>query len=948
MIGTTLAHYRITAALGAGGMGEVWRAEDEKLGREVALKVLPSDFAADPERLARFEREAKVLASLNHPNIAHLYGLESVNTQMAAGTAAPSGSAEGSAGTSNDELVRAQPEGRSPMGHASRVPSVSSSPKPQASSPTTFLVMELVEGEDLSECIQRGPIPIDEAIPIALQIAEALEAAHEAGIVHRDLKPANIKLTEDGMVKVLDFGLAKAWESDAGDSSISLSPTMTAHATAAGIILGTASYMSPDQARGKKVDRRADIWAFGVVLWEMLTGRKLFEGDTVSDVLASVLKEAPDLDALPQDTPPALRRLLARCLERDPKNRLQWIGDARLDLAEAQNSEGNERDEAVNASRPGSRSREWLGWLAAAAALVIAAVLWLRPTAGPEPPLTRFSLDLGSAQTLSFIDQPILAFAPDGRTLAMTATDADSARDVIILRRLDENESEKLDGTVGSGEMFFSPDGASIGFFADGKLKRASVNGGSVVTIADAPTPRGGVWLPDGTIVFSPEYDTGLWRVADSGGTPEPLLEVDTERGERTFRFPHATPDGEIVLFTVGTLESPNNYEEAAIAAFSLKTGARRMVIEGATMARFAGRDRIVFARLGDLYAIEFDPDKLETVGEAVPVIEDVGGDPSSGAGYFTIAANGNIAWLAGAVTTADSRLAIIDSSGAVEHLPLSPRGFFQPRFSPDGTRLAFTVGEGYSGVAGDVWVYALASQGLNRLTFGGNELYPLWTPDGRRIAFLSYANEAGIFAKAADGSSTEERLTPSDTTALFPESFSPDGRTLAYTRIGATADIFLITQGEEARLFESRASCADISPDGRWIAYSSPGSGVSSVYVRPLEGEGKWQVSPNLGAYAQWSGDGRKLFYIDIGLPKRPLMVVDVEPGESFQIGPPRVVLENLGGAFVTSTAPAKNWDVSPSGDRFVFIEFERRAQAAAQVEVALNWTQHLNLAAP
>jgi serine/threonine-protein kinase len=258
---------------------------------------------------------------------------------------------------------------------------------------------------------------------------------------------------------------------------------------------------------------------------------------------------------------------------------------------------------------------------------------------------------------------------------------------------------------------------------------------------------------------------------------------------------------------------------------------------------------------------------------------------------------------------------------------------------------LAFTVGEGYSGVAGDVWVYSLASQGLSRLTFGGNELYPLWAPDGRRIAYLSYANEAGIFAKAADGSSTEERLTPSDTTALFPESFSPNGRTLAYTRLGSTNDIYLISQGEEARLFEQMASCADISPDGRWIAYSSPGSGVSSVYVRPLEGEGKWQVSPNLGAYARWSGDGRRLFYIDIGLPKRPLMVVDVAPGDRFQIGPPRVVLENLGGAFVTSTAPALNWDVSPSGDRFVFVEFERRAQAAAQVEIALNWAQHLEL---
>jgi serine/threonine-protein kinase len=903
MIGATLAHYRITAALGAGGMGEVWRAQDTKLGREVALKVLPEEFAKDPERMARFEREAKVLASLNHPNIATLYGLESVS---------------GADSDADSDGVR-----------------------------TTFLAMELVEGEDLSERIKRGPIPVDEAIPIALQIAEALEAAHEQGIVHRDLKPANIKLTDDGAVKVLDFGLAKTWENQSGDSSLSLSPTVT-HATAAGVILGTAAYMSPEQARGHAVDRKADIWAFGVVLWEMLTGRKLFEGDTVSDVLASVLKEAPDLEALPQETPPAVRRLLARCLERDPKNRLQWIGDARLDLAEAQASEGFIGDDVEFTARAGYRGREWVAWCAAAVAVVAVAVLWLRPTAAPDAPLTRFSIGLGDTRTLSFIDQPILAISPDGRTLAMTANDADSARDVIILRRLEENESEKLDGTVGTGEMFFSPDGSSIGFFADGKLKRASVNGGSVVTLADAPTPRGGVWLPDGTILYSPEYATGLWRVAENGGAPEMLLAVDPERGERTLRFPHATPDGEIALFTVGALDSPNDYSGAAIAVASLETGERRTVIERASMARFAGRDRIVFARSGDLYAIDFDPDRLQTVGEAVPVIEDVGGDPSSGAGYFTIATNGTIAWLAGAVTAADSLLTIVDPSGAAERLPLSQRGFYQPRFSPDGTQLAFTVGEGYSGVAGDVWVYSLASQGLNRLTFGGNELYPLWSPDGRRIAFLSYADEASIFAKAADGSSTEERLTPGDTTALFPESFSPDGRTLAYTRIGATADIFLSTQGEEPRVFEAMASCPVISPDGRWIAYSSPGSGMSSIFVRPVAGDGKWQVSPSLGAYPRWSGDGRELFYIDIGLPKRPLMVVDVAPGEKFQTGPPKVVLENLGGAFVTSTAPAVNWDVSPSGDRFVFVEFERRAQAAAQVEIALNWAQHLDLATP
>jgi serine/threonine protein kinase/Tol biopolymer transport system component len=962
VIGTTLAHYRITGELGAGGMGEVWRAEDEKLGREVALKVLPAEFGEDAERLERFQREAKVLASLNHPNIATLFGLETVQPCHQDRT-------DSSCHSERAKRVEESPEVQSdadrntpyqPSGDPSTRSSDSLAQGDSDGGPSThssdsfaqddirsftFLVMELVEGEDLSERIARGAIPIDEAIPMALQIAEALEAAHEAGIVHRDLKPANIKLKADGTVKVLDFGLAKAWESDSGDSSLSLSPTLTQHATAAGVILGTAAYMSPEQARGKPVDRRADIWAYGVVLWEMLTGQKLFEGETVTDVLASVLKEAPDLEALPKKTPPALRRLIARCLGREPKQRLQWIGDARLDLTEASTEPVGVSETTGSAPESTSRGREWLAWSAAAAALIAAIILWMQPAENPETPLTRFSLGLDSSRTLSFIDQPILAFAPDGRSLAMVATDAESARDTIVVRRLDEGDLVQLDGTGGAGEMFFSPDGSSIGFFAEGKLKRVAVTGGSAVTIADAPNPRGGVWLPDDTILYSPTYATGLWRAPVSGGVTEEVLEIDEERGERTLRFPHATPDGEIVLFTVGSMNSPNNYEDANIDVYSFATDERRTVIERATMARFAGRDRIVFARLGDLYTVDFDPDQLEAVGEPVPVIEDVGGDPSSGAGYFAIADTGSIAWLAGAVTAADALLTIVDETGAAERLPLSPRGFFQPRFSPDGDRLAFTVGEGYSGVAGDVWVYSFASQALSRLTFGGNELYPLWTPDGSRIAYLSYANQANIFVKAADGSSAGEGLTEGDLSATFPESFSPDGRTLAYTRIGPTSDIFLIARGGEARLFEERASCPSISPDGRWLAYSSPGSGTSSVYVRPIEGDGKWQVSPNLGGYPRWSGDGRRLFYIDIGSPKRPLMAVDVAAGDSFSAGPPLVVVENLGAAFVTATAPAMNWDVAPSGDRFVFVEFERRAQAAAQIEVALNWAQNIDL---
>ena len=893
MIGETHGHYHVTARVGAGGMGEVYRATDTRLKRDVAIKVLPAEVAGDPERLARFQREAELLASLSHTHIGAIHGLEE---------------ADG---------------------------------KP-------LLILELVEGVDLSERIKTGPIPADETLEIVHQIADALEEAHERGIVHRDLKPANIKLTPEGKVKVLDFGLAKAWALDpvsGGSSDLSRSPTMAYSGTHAGVILGTAAYMSPEQARGKTVDRRADIWAFGVVLWEMLTGRKLFEGDTVSDVLASVLKETPDLDALPDSTPPALRRLLTRCLEREPKNRLQWIGDARLELADAlaPPPEPDARRETAGRSfRPGFAL---LGWPVAVAVLVVAAVVWLRPATLPVQPLARFTVALDGEHSLSFIDQPILALSPDGRTLAMTATDSETGRDKVFLRHLDRSEVLPVGGTEGAGEMFFSPDGASIAFFADGKLKRVSVNGGAAVNIAEAPNPRGGVWLPDGTILFSPEYAGGLWQVSDSGGEPEIMVDIDGEQGERTYRFPDATADGGIVLFTVGSTDSPNDYDEAFVAAYSVKTGERRQLIERANMARFASRDRIVFARAGDLFAVGFDPERLETVGEAVPVLEDVGGDPSSGAGYFTVASNGNLAWLAGAVTAADTHLTIVDEDGTAQRLPLTPRGFHQPRFSPDGSRLAFTVGEGYSGVSGDVWIYGLASENLSRLTFGGNDLYPVWTPDGRDVAYLTYTSEASILVKAADGSSAEESLTPNDSAPIFPESISTDGRTLAYTRISQTADIFLITQGEEARPFEEMASCPVFSPDGRWIAYSSPGSGTSSVFVRPVDGEGKWQVSPELGGYPRWSGDGRRLFYIDIGSPKRPLMAVNIEPGNSFRTGAPKVVLESLSGAYVTSTAPGTNWDVSPGGDSFVFVEFERRGEAAEQIEIALNWVQNLEL---
>jgi serine/threonine-protein kinase len=900
-------------------MGEVWRAEDTKLGREVALKVLPAEFAEDSARNQRFEREAKVLASLNHPNIAHLYGLETV------------------------ECSQRIPQ--SDGGPSTPAPSDDASAQDDVRS-FTFLVMELVEGQDLSDRIAKGPVPIDEVIPIALQIAEALEAAHEQGIVHRDLKPANIKLRPDGTVKVLDFGLAKAWEAETSDSGFSLSPTLTQNATVEGVILGTAAYMAPEQARGQAVDRRADIWAFGVLLWEMLTGSRLFEGDTVTDVLASVLKETPDLAALPSGTPDPIRHLIARCLERDAKQRLQWIGEARIALSTAPLD-----PEVTGAAEPperGSSGRylERMAWGAALAAVVLAALaLWIGR--GPEAPrdMARFSVVLGDDKRLSFIDLPLLDLSPDGRMVAFAAADLSHGQDMIFLRRLDENTIRVLEGTEGASNPFFSPDGRSIGFFADGRLKRIPTAGGSTVTLAAAPTPRGGVWLPDDTILYSPEYSSGLMVIDADGGTPRVVLDIDESLGERTFRFPDVIPDGDAVLFTLGTMDSPNNYDDARIVVYSPASEERKVIIERANMARWVDDRTLVYARAGVLYAVAFDPDRLEIVGQPIPVIEDVGGDPSSGAAHVATAKDGTILWVTGAVTETDSRLTIVHRDGVEERLPLEPRGFYQPRFSPDGSRVAVTVGEARSGVDGDIWIYTFATETLSRLTFDGNGLYPVWFADGRRIGFLSYLVQPSILVRAADGSGGKETFTEGGVSPIFPETISPDGRTIGYTEVGQSSEIFLVEQGSEPRHFESRASCPVISPNGKWIAYASPGSGSSSIFVRPVDGEGKWQISPGLGGYPRWSGDGRRLFYIDIGTAKRPLMEVEIEDGESFRFGAPTTVIADLGGRFVTTTAPANNWDAGPDGDRFIFVEFERVERSRSRIEIALNWAQQLDL---
>jgi Tol biopolymer transport system component len=900
MIGTTLSHFRLTEKLGAGGMGEVYRGEDTRLGRSVAVKVLPEAFVAEPERLARFEREARLLASLNHPNIAGLHDV---------------GEDHG----------------------------------------THFLVMELAPGETLAARLARGRLPLDDALAVAAQVAEAVAAAHDHGIVHRDLKPGNVMVTADGAVKVLDFGLARAIAPEPlsrPGPDLSQSPTLAHTGTLAGVLLGTAAYMSPEQARGRTVDRRTDVWAFGCVLFEMLAGRSAFGGETVAETLAAVLRGEPDWSALPAGTPPGLVSVLRRCLEKDPRRRLHDVSDARLLLEEAR----AERPGPAAPTGRAPRGREAIAWGLAAASLAAALPLgWRASRPAPVPALTRFSIELAGSHSLDLADVPILALSPDGGTLAFSAIDAGSGQAMIYVRPFAEAQARPLAGTEGGTSPFFSPDGMAIAFFAEGRLKRVPSAGGPTVAIADTSSSRGfiadtsssrgGVWSPDGSILYSPEYTSGLWRVPAAGGAPEQVVALDAEKGDRTYRWPDVVDGGRAVLYTAGSLDSPNNYDDARIEAYSFASGKRRVLVEGANMARFAPPDRLVYCLRGILYAVAFDPATLAVSGEPAPVLEGVAGDPSSGACYFAIAGDGTLAFAPGVAGQREASLTLLDREGKASRLPLSPRGFFQPRFSPDGKRLAFTVGSGTGGGDGDVWVYSLDSGSLSRLTFGGRSSYPAWKPDGREISYCDLREEV-VMTKPADGSGAARRETSAPSTLPpLPESWSPDGRTLAFVRLGPSTGIYLMREGEEARLFEKDAAGPTFSPDGRFVAYFSPSSGLPSVFVRPVEGEGKWQVSPGAGSYPRWSRDGHTIYYLDTGAAGRPLVAVDVTAGETFQVGPARVLFGGLDlSKYRTSTNPLVNWDAAPDGRFFAFVELDQSATAAAtRIDVALHWVRHL-----
>ncbi len=895
--GTNLGQYEIVALLGQGGMGEVYRARDSRLGRDVALKILPDAFVHDPERVERFRREAQVLASLNHANIGAIHGFERADPSAGSGQAA-----------------------------------------------VQFLVLELVEGETLAHRIARGQLPIDEALAIARQMCDALEAAHEQGIVHRDLKPANIVLhqtqrSDDVVVKVLDFGLAKVAEADASRAGLTNSPTMML-ASMPGTILGTAAYMAPEQAKGLTIDRRADIFAFGSVLYEMLTGRQAFPGDTVPEILAAVLKTEPDWGRLPAGTPPSIRKLLRRCLEKDRGRRLQNAGDVRLEIddALAERSTGDEGVEiARTKTRPiGRRGSLYVGLVAVVAALVAGLAAWtLKPgVTSNRLPVARLTVALPPGDTLQLVS-PSVALSPDGRRLAYSASRAGGALQLFV-RPIDSLEITPLSGTEGAIEPFFSPDGRWIGFFAQGKLKKVLAAGGGLQTLCDAASGMGGTWGTDDSIYFAPFNTSGIWKVSASGGAPQAVTRLNRTQGEVSHRWPQVLPDGKTVLFTVWT--GPG-WDEKHLELQIGDSGERRVLVRGASTGRYVSSGHLLYARAEEMVVVPFDVANLRVTGPPVTLADRASEQSGEGAQY-AVSNSGTLAYIPSGSSNSDRRLVWVGADGHVEPVPAPPNAYTDPAVSPDGRSVAVSI----QGPTQTIWIYDIARSTLTTLPSMGSSQAPVWTPDGRRLVYRgTRAGYRNVFWRAADGAGEEERLTTGETMQT-PTSLSSDGMLLFFVDTAADtgADMLMmrLDGGRQPQVvLRTRSSEAAplLSPDGRWLAYSSNESGRGEIYVRPFPNAGgKFAISTGGGSEPRWSRDGRELFYRN----GDKMMAVAMASGSIFTAGSARLLFE---GQYQVNDAGAAGYDVSPDR-RFLMIEPTALQQPATRINVVLNWFDDVN----
>jgi Tol biopolymer transport system component len=894
--GSRLGAYEVVAQIGAGGMGEVYQARDTKLGRYVAIKVLPEAFAHDADRLARFQREAKMLAALNHPNIATIHGLEHSNS-------------------------------------------------------THYLVMELVPGETLRERIAReGAVPVEEALIIARQIAEALEAAHEKGIIHRDLKPANVKVTPEGKVKVLDFGLAKAFVGDGVGSDPSNSPTLSQAATMQGVILGTAAYMSPEQAKGKSVDKRTDVWAFGALLYEMLAGTRAFGGDDVSDTLAAVLRADPDWGVLPKQVPDSIRQVLRACLKKDMRQRVHDIADVRLAMEGAFDTPAVASAETVVATQPVGWRRVAAVGLSALVAGGIISGLATRALMGREPqPLVWLTALHPAAEVVGNAFDPDVVISPDGRRIAYVTNASGTVHaGRLYVRALDQLEPTLLANSARS--PFFSPDGQWVGFVEDedGSLAKIPVTGGPIVTIGALPLknlPRGATWGQGDKIIFATsDPRTGLFQISAAGGEPKVLTTPHPEKGEVDHLFPEFLPGGRAVLFTITNNKSPASSQ---IAVLDLRTGKYRVLLQGGSNPRYSASGHIVYGVEGTLRAAAFDLDSLEVRGTPVPVLEDVI-TKISGAASFDVASNGTLVYLAGKADTAQRTIVWVDRQGREEAIKVPPRAYAYARLSPDGTRVALDIRDQEN----DIWVWNLERQTLSRLTFDpGLNRGPVWTPDGKRLAFSAQREGSeNIYWQAADGSGAPEQLTKIPNGSVIPLAFSLDGSQLLFTEAAGPLDVSLLrlNGGRKPELLLHNSfneSNAEISPNGRWLAYESDESGRNEIYVRPFPdvNAGRWQVSTDGGTRPLWNPNGRELFYY---VPPGTLMAVRVEPGPSFAAGPPSVIFQGE----YDSRYSGRQYSVSPDGKRFLMIKDAGSNTGASprEINVVLNWTEELKHLVP
>jgi Tol biopolymer transport system component len=857
-------------------MGEVYRARDSRLGRDVAIKVLPEVFTADAERLSRFEREARLLATLNHPHIGAIYGLEE-----AAG-------------------VRG-------------------------------LVLELVEGETLADHLRAGPLPVREALTLARQIADALEAAHGKGIVHRDLKPANIIITPDGVVKVLDFGLAKGSAHESPSDPMH-SPTVTVAGTREGVILGTAKYMSPEQARGKAVDKRTDVWAFGCVLYQMLTAQAPFEGDTVSDTIVSILEREPAWDRLPANTPAGVRRLLQRCLQKDRKRRLHDIADARIEIDEALEAPATAVAPRAERAGRGFSPAVWILAGLIAGGLIAAFGFRFLTTKTPNA-VTRFAIALPEKVALG----SGLALSPDGRTLVYSGSDHTGTR--LYRRSLDALESAPIRGAEGGRYPFFSPDGASVGFSIERTLKTVPLKGGTAIAVAEIGYEGGAAtWLSDDTIVFAAQF-RGLRRVPASGGEARQLTTLDRKSGELGIRWPVIVPGDRAVLFTIhyGARDTQR------VHALSLESGKRAMLVQG-NGARFLPTGHILFQRNRSLWIAPFDQLGLRLTGPPTVVIDDVA-IADDWSPIVALSASGSLAYAIGGEPYPPRRFVWVDRSGREEPIEVPPRPWFWPRISPDGKRLGF---HDMDPVNMDAWIYDLDDRALIRMTYAPEQDgYPVWSPDGKHIAFWSRqgGDANNLYVRSADLTGTEKRLTTSPNQQK-PFSWADGGRLLVFhedtPETGLDIGVVPIDgSGKPTLLIRGPSDEAQpaVSPDGRWIAYRSNFSGRPEIYVQPFPGlGGRWQVSTQGGLTPTWHPSGRELFYRS----GRAMISVPVETtGASFRHGSPRVLFEGDYVSESTEMFAAQSYAVRPDGQRFLLMKEER--PRSAQIVVVLNWVEEL-----